>query len=290
MRNRLRTANATRRAPRTALGLGLMSTVFGLVALAWVPFFGGAAGAQSPSNISITQTPAVSVGPCIGQHGLTHATFSDSSTFRLRVVAPADPCQPIHAKAAIYAMPGKGAQWPQTLKEVVPFTISEAGVTTITFAKTCTPVQFDVVTGATPPTIIPLIGEFHGPLLFPADINTSFQDPGISCTATTTTALSGSTTVAPSTTAAVLETTAVNPTTTAAVVQGSSSDRGPGASGSNAPLAVTGSSSSSTAVVGVMLLAGGAILIGLSRRGLGPHAHMITSAPSVDPDSPFSVG
>lgn len=286
-----RTASPTARAPRLAGGAGILSSIVGLVALAWIPFGGGAAGAQSGSDITITQTPGIAAGPCIGQHGLTNTVFSDSSTFRLRVVAPSDPCQPIEAVAAIYAMPGGGAAWPQTLKEAVPFTISEAGTTTITFAKTCTPVQFDVVTGATPPVISPLGGEMHGPLLFPADISTAFQDPGIVCEpTTTTTALGGSTTAAPTTTAAVLDTTLVNPTTTAAVVFGDVADRGPGAGGeAGAPLAVTGSSSSSTAAAGVALLVAGALMIGVSRRGLTPHAHMITSAPSIEPNSPFSV-
>lgn len=287
---------STTTAPRAGVGLGLLVAAVGMIAAVWVPLFGGTAGAQS-SNVTITQTGGLGVGPCIGQNGLSYTVFSDSSTFRLRVVAPSDPCQPINATAAIYAMPGGGAAWPQTLKEAVPFTISEAGVTNISFAKTCTPVQFDVVTGATPQVITPLGGQMHGPLLFPADINTAFQDPGAVCTTTTTagptTTVAGQTTAAPTTTSAVLDTTIVNTTPSAAVVQGSSDDRGPGGTtGTNSPgsaLAVTGGSSSNTAAIGGVLLAAGVVLILVSRYRMGPHAHMITSVPSVDPNSPFSV-
>ncbi len=35
--------------------------------------------------------------------------------------------------------------------------------------------QFDVITGASPPVIFPFFGDFHGPLLFPFDLSTSLQ-------------------------------------------------------------------------------------------------------------------
>lgn len=290
-----RDVTSDKAARRAGVGVGLLCAVAGLVAAVWLPFLGGTAGAADTSDITITQTAGIGAGPCIGQNGLTYTVFSDSATFRLRVVAPSDPCQPIAATAAIYAMPGGGAAWPQTLKEAVPFTISEAGVTNITFAKTCTPVQFDVVTGATPQVITPLGGQMHGPLLFPADINTAFQDPGAVCTTTTapTTTVAGQTTVAPTTTGAVLDTTIVNTTTTVAVVRGTTDVRsGGGTTGTNSPgsaLAATGGSNSGTATVGGILLAAGVSLILVSRRHLGPQAHIITSVPSIDPNSPFSV-
>jgi hypothetical protein len=47
--------------------------------------------------------------------------------------------------------------------------------------------QFDVVTGDTPGTIAPWAA-WHGPLLFPLDTRTAFQDRGTSCGPGTTTA------------------------------------------------------------------------------------------------------
>ena len=103
-------------------------------------------------------------------------------------------CSRINVIAAIYQMPGNGVAWPQTLLETAPFTLREPGVTEVIFAKTCTPAQFDVITGATPPVISPL-GPWHGPLLFPFDTSTSLQWFGCGpTTSTSTTSTSSSTT------------------------------------------------------------------------------------------------
>ena len=133
------------------------------------------AGAQTLSAITIEQTPAESDLPCSpGSLGLTRALRNDADAFTLIVRAAAAPCTPIEAKAVVYAMPGNGEQWPQTLVEVVPFTIDGAGVTEIAFEKGCDPVQFDVLSGETPQQIAPT-GPWHGPLLFPFDVDTSYQ-------------------------------------------------------------------------------------------------------------------
>jgi len=156
-------------------------------------------GAPTPdSAITIVQTPSeVDVGCVPAPLGLDRRVSNDDMSFQLTVIAAAPPCTPIEAKAVVYAMPGNGEQWPQTLVEVVPFTISTAGTTEITFAKACDPVQFDVLTGATPAVISPL-GEFHGPLLFPFDVSTSLQFFGNpDCIATTTTVPGGPSTTTP---------------------------------------------------------------------------------------------
>ena len=134
--------------------------------------------ASATSNISITQKPTLSTGPCVPPWlSLANEVAGDEETFTLRVIAAAPPCSPIEASAVIYRMPGNGIAWPQHLIEVQRFNISTAGVTEITFRRSCVATQFDVVTGDTPPTISPL-GPLHGPLLFPLDLRTSQQSWG----------------------------------------------------------------------------------------------------------------
>lgn len=228
----------------------------------------GAAEGDAESAITITQTPSDGGGACVpAPLGLTYTTANDATTFTLRITAASAPCTPIDAKAVVYAMPGNGEMWPQTLSEVAPFTISEAGVTEIVFAKGCNPVQFDVLTGDTPQEISPL-GAWHGPLLFPFDTATSLQyfgDP--SCNPTTTTAsttttpeVNGSTTVPVSSTAPPPE---VESATTVPVANANANGNAEAAQ-----LALTGSRSSTGwgALVGAsMVVAGGALLL-LSRR------------------------
>lgn len=174
----------------------------------------GADEGPAGSNISIVQTDTPTQGPCLPRWLALSYTVADTATsFTLNVTASAPLCDPVwDASAVIYAMPGDSIAWPQELRERVAFTISKAGTTAITFTKTCLPVQFDVVTGATPQTIAPW-GEWHGPLLFPLDINTALQHWGYPCEVTTTTA-STTTTTEPTTT--TQSTTSTTSTTTTA--------------------------------------------------------------------------
>ena len=130
-------------------------------------------------NIAVVFTPDETPDPgcLIGLPRETAYVGSPPESFVLNIVINAPLCQPIDAKAVIYGMPGGGEAWPQTLVETLPFTILEAGSYEVTFTKTCDPVQFDVLTGETPEVIAPL-GAWHGPLLFPLDVNTSLQHFG----------------------------------------------------------------------------------------------------------------
>ena len=153
------------------------------VVFAVVTFVAGTAGAATglrgeplPSgNISVVQTPSGPTAPCSAFPLVArNSSSSDSATFRLRITLLAPLCAPLTASAVIYAMPGNGAAWPQQLQEKLSFTLQAAGVTEVTFTKVGTPVQFDVVTGATPQQIAPWL-QWHGPLLFPFDTATSQQ-------------------------------------------------------------------------------------------------------------------
>ncbi|MCB1257560.1 MAG: hypothetical protein KDB26_10665 [Microthrixaceae bacterium] len=150
-----------------------------------VPTFAGAGSPAPTSNITITQTDSGFQGWCLpGFMVLSRELVNTNSYYELIVHAAAPPCEPINATAAIYGMPGNGVAWPQNLIETKNFTISRAGTTVIRFTKTCDPVQFDVLTGDTPQVISPQ-GPWHGPLLFPFDMETSVQHWG--CVDNTTT-------------------------------------------------------------------------------------------------------
>lgn len=253
--------------------------------LAGLGFVAGSAGADeeldasdgpAPSAITITQTPSGGGGLCVPPPlGLTYTTANTPESFTLRVVAPSAPCSPIEAKAVVYAMPAgatPGNEWPQTLAEVVPFTISEAGVTEIVFAKDCDPVQFDVLTGATPQVISPT-GEWHGPLLFPFDTATSqqwFGTPGCTPTGSSTT----TTTTIPevdSVTTVPGDTSTTQPEVagvTTVPPQGSATAERPTAA--PAELALTGRTSGWAALTGASLVLVGALMLLAARRR--PHA------------------
>lgn len=164
-----------------ACAAAVIAAAGALLAPAGAASAAGAAVAQAESghgNISITTLPSPGIGICApARMALSRTVHSDESTFRLRIDVAAPLCEPIDAVAAVYAMPGGGVAWPQRLVEREEFTIRDAGVVTVTFSKTCAPVQFDVLTGATPPTIAPW-AEHHGPLLFPMDVTTSHQHWG----------------------------------------------------------------------------------------------------------------
>lgn len=238
------------------------------------PTVDGAPTAESA--ITIVQTPAESDGPCApAPLGLDRKVTNDDMSFSVTVIADQAPCTPIEAKAVVYAMPGNGEQWPQTLVEVVPFTISTAGTTEITFAKACDPVQFDVLTGATPAVISPL-GEFHGPLLFPFDVSTSLQffgnpdcvAPTTTVPTTTTPEVGGSTTVPESTSTTAPEIAGITtvPTSGAPGSAAAPAAQVLGSTQQPQQLALTGSSTTIGALLGGAMIAAGAGIVLLGRR------------------------
>lgn len=170
----------------------------------------GTAAAQDGSDdIDVVRTHSGEDGACLpARAALSHETIHDESTYTLRIHVAAPLCTPVDAVAAIYSMPGNGAAWPQRLSQTESFTLEEAGQVDVVFTKTCEPVQFDVVTGATPAIISPL-GEHHGPLLFSEDTSTSHQHFGSACPAPATTSTAPPASVAPPTSDAPPEVEAV---------------------------------------------------------------------------------
>lgn len=130
--------------------------------------------------------------------GMQSSVGITPTTFTLKVTVETRLCNQVNAVAAIYGMPGNGVAWPQQLKTTKPLSIREPGITEIIFTRGCAPEQYDVIVGATPQTIDPL-GPWHGPLLFPFDVNTSLQSwgcgPPPSTTTTTTTSSTTTTTI-----------------------------------------------------------------------------------------------
>lgn len=185
-------------------GAAMLALVLVLGGLAIGLTTAGAAPAASqqsepPGNISVDFTPSGTGGICMpALFALRHSVGGDAQTFRLRIEVTSPLCSRLDAVAVIYSMPGNGVAWPQQFVESRGFSLQQPGVTEIVFTKTCDAVQFDVVTGATPATISPT-GPWHGPLLFPFDLNTSQQWWGCGPTPTTTT----STTTTSSTTTTI---------------------------------------------------------------------------------------
>ena len=216
--------------------------------------------------ITITQEALAFDGQCnpLAQAQLTYTTNSTDEVFELVITSLTTPCSPIAAAAVAYAMPAgaspAGGQWPQTLAERKDFTISQASVTTVTFAKECAALQFDVITGESPQTISPT-GPWHGPLLFVGDTNTSQQyfPPAEECGGPTTTSTTVPVTVLPATTVPQVATNVVSPD---AVVADTSATNG----NEGAALALTGSSSGGLALLGGVLLLAGAAMFAWSRR------------------------
>jgi hypothetical protein len=162
--------------------------VWTLTALGATPIASAQAPGPATSAIEVVSTvdPEPPAGCRPGREGWSYATEHDETTFVLRVTTPAPPCAPVTAVAAVYAMPGGAATWPQTLRERREVVIDRAGVTEFRFTKACEPVQFDVVTGPTPDSIAPW-ADSHGPLLFPGDLRTAHQHrPARGCGTTTT--------------------------------------------------------------------------------------------------------
>lgn len=171
--------------------------VVGGVALVCAAWVGAGTSARpvsaepSPGSIRVTArpTPANPATTCLpGRMGMTYETETTSERFVLSVHSSAPRCTPIAATAVAYAMPGNGMTWPQRLVEAQPVRILDAGTIEIAFERTCAATQFDVITGAAPERVAPW-AEWHGPLLFPFDVATAFQDPGRDCTAPTTTSV-----------------------------------------------------------------------------------------------------
>lgn len=144
-----------------------------------VPAAPGADGGQR--LVSVRHLPAPWSGACAsGRDGMSYETAIGPSSFVLRILVLRPRCTPLRATAAVYGMPADGSVWPQDLIDTAPVVIAGAGVTEVTFARTCTPAQFDVVTGATPDRIAPW-EQWHGPLLFPLDTRSAFQDDATTC-------------------------------------------------------------------------------------------------------------
>lgn len=235
--------------------------------------------APSEPGVTVSHTPDEQQVGCLpALLAVSHAIEHTESTFTLRITTSAPLCDPVAASAAIYAMPGNGVAWPQDLIELADFTLDAAGLTEVTFSKTCRPTQFDVITGAAPQRISPW-GDRHGPLLFPFDMDTAFQHWGTGCApAPTTTTTSTTTTAPPAATSSTLPPTTTT-TTSPEVLSVSDEDPptdeppavepevlGTTETAGPAALALTGAGFSAVAVGGVVLLLGGLLLAEAARR------------------------
>lgn len=144
-------------------------------ALAPAPTAAAVEATSDPPGISVVTTPAATTGPCLpAPFALRQDVRDEPGSFTLRIHVTAPPCEPIPAAAVVYGMPGGGVAWPQTLRQRRDLVIDRPGTVEVTFAKGCDPVQFDVITGASPATISPW-GPWHGPMLFPFDTGTARQ-------------------------------------------------------------------------------------------------------------------
>jgi hypothetical protein len=173
--------------------------------------------------------------------------------------------------AAVYAMPNDRANpWPQSRLESETFQIGP-GVTVIRFAKGCTPVQFDLVTGPTPLTIRPDTGPMHGPMLYEIPW-TGVPHWGSDCPATTTTTTTATTTTTTGATSTTEPTGVGGVTTTTLQIGGliqrrSDGSTGGGGTSTGSTLAATGVPADATAAWGFVLLAAGLLLL-TGRRAL----------------------
>ena len=227
------------------LSLGLLTTAAMLRVGVAVSATVGATDVEvtSSPNIIIVQTSEPYDGDCPSRAGaLSYSIENTDDYFRMSITVAGDLCAPIETKAVTYAMPGvNGVAWPQTLLEVLPFTIQEAGSVTVDFTKGCDPVQFDVLTGDTPDEIAPW-ATHHGPLLFPNDVGTALQFWGSNSEVCVTNDDPPPPPDDPPTTVISQEsTTTVPPSNPSTTVVGQSSS---GASGSSGTTGASGSSGS----------------------------------------------
>lgn len=155
---------ARTRAVASVVALAAMVLAVGTLAIA-----GPAGGAEGDPIISVSFEPAQSQGDgCAAPESMVLDKVTTDDTYSFVVTVETDLCSPVSAAAAAYAMPDNRVwPWPQMLVEKVDVTFQDAGVTTITFAKDCDPIQFDLVNGATPDVINLVPFEPHGPLVFP---------------------------------------------------------------------------------------------------------------------------
>ena len=269
-----------------------MAVALTAVAIA-MAFSAPSAGAATSPNISVVQHPTGDDSPCRpAMLAATGAISSDSVSWSVTITAVAPICDPV--TAVIYAMPNNIFwPWPQHKLEAKTFTVG-TGVTTITFTKGCDPVQFDVVTGATPDAIQPNTGPMHGPLLFLAPYTGVQNWPGpcggiftpttvppppvtIATTTTTTAVVADSTTIAPTTTTTAGGNSASATTTSAAAapgtVLGATETRPTTTAGGSATkpateqnLAFTGGTVIPLIAIGLVLMVIGAASIAASRR------------------------
>jgi hypothetical protein len=149
---------------------------------------------------------------------------ADAWTVRITATAPI--CGSV--SAAIYQMPNNMFYpWPQHLLQAQTIDITP-GVTTVTFTKTCTPTQFDLVTGATPPDINPTTGPMVNLLyMFPWSGIQYWPTANCQGSATTTPPSSTTTTTLGSTTTTSLAPAGTTATTVPTGVSGSTPTTSP---------------------------------------------------------------
>ena len=163
---------------------------------------------STTSSVQVAEQPSASTGPCvdaastIASGNTTRTVTSTATEFTLVVRTARSLCSPLDATAVVYAMPGNGAAWPQTLARSTPVRIQQAGTTTITFSRGCGAAQFDVVTGTVPTEVASPFAA--PPLLFPLDIETAEQDWGNGQTNCSTTTVPNPPPVVPESPAAAL--------------------------------------------------------------------------------------
>ncbi len=265
----------SQRSTRRPLRPGIALVIAGAFLVAAPALAGAEEGdVAPPSQITITQQAAQEQPACTpGILGLTNTVNSTAESFTLTVNAAAPPCDPIHATAVIYAMPGNGTAWPQRFVEKLDFTIDSAGTTIIEFFKTCDAQQFDVVVGETP-EVIDVTGPWHGPLLFPFDTGTAEQYWGCVENSTTVPPETSTPTDSSVPTESSVPTDSSVPaevlgTSTVPVNVDNANDPGTEVLGQNAKareLALTGGNSGAVTIFGVALVALGAGMVLFSRR------------------------
>ena len=163
---------------------------------------------STTSSVQVTEEPSASSGPCvdpattIATGNTTRTVRSTATEFALTIRTVRSLCSPLDATAAVYAMPGNGTSWPQTLARSTPVRIQSAGTTTVTFTRACGAAQFDVVTGPVPAEVANAFAA--PPLLFPLDIETAEQDWGNGQTNCATTTIPNPPPVVPESPAAAL--------------------------------------------------------------------------------------
>lgn len=124
-----------------------------------------AGSAEPETYITVSYEAGPGSTECLPpREAATGSVNDDGKAFTLTINAKAPMCEPL--TAVVYAMPDNPFYpWPQTKVEAQTFDV-EPGITTVSFAKGCSSLQFDVVSGRTPDRIQPNTGPMHGPLLF----------------------------------------------------------------------------------------------------------------------------